>query len=326
MRRENDKKLICHTIPRTLKNEILIRRSKFPINQSADERERLVAERFKRLTGKSLDFSNVTTYNEKIQWIKLYYDHPDLSKIVCKYNFKKYIKKKLGDGYTVPLYGAWTDERRIDFNKLPNSFVLKSNCSGNGNFIKVIRDKSKIDVKALRKELKDWLNPAKLLINTHCRAYWKVKPMILAEKYVEQLGGQVYDYKFFCFGGEPKFAYVATDHFEEGKNIENYKISIYSLDWKQLDVQYGEHPHNDVPAPKNLDKMLELAKKVSKDFPFVRVDFFEIGDKVYFSELTFYPGGGVHKIKPDSVNEEWGSYIKLPEKKAKVKVCRRWFK
>lgn len=136
--------------------------------------------------------------------------------------------------------------------------------------------------------------------------------MILAEKYVEQIDGQVYDYKFFCFSGEPKFAYVATDHFADGVNIPNHNISIYSLDWELMEVQYGEHPHNNVPPPKNLDKMIELAKKISKEFPFVRVDFFEIEDKVYFSELTFYPGGGLNVIKPKKIAEEWGEYINLP--------------
>ena len=298
-------------LPRRLINEIKIWHGAFPFNETPEKRVEVLSSMFKRHMGVDLDLSNVTTFNEKIQWLKLYYDHPELSKIVCKYHFKKYIEGKVGKGYTVPLYGAWTDERQIDFDRLPNRFVLKSNCSSAGNFIKVIKDKSKIDINQLRKELKNWLDPNKLMIYSYCRAYWKVRPMIIAEEYVEQLDGQVYDYKFFCFNGEPKFAYVATDHFEG----QISKISVYDLNWNRLDVRYGEHPWNDVPAPKNLNKMYELAKKVSKEFPFVRVDFFEIGDKVYFSELTFYPGGGFNKINPPSVDEEWGSYIRLPDKK-----------
>ena len=305
------KKIIKSILSKKVINDIIIRRNReFPANQTLGKREQEVKAMYKRQTGERLDLSNTETFNEKIQWLKLYYYHKDLPKIVCKYNFKKYIEKKIGKGYTVPLYGAWTDERRIDFNKLPNQFVLKSNCSSGGNFIKVIKDKSKINVDELRKELKNWLDPLQLLINSYCKAYWKVRPIIIAEEYVEQLDGQVYDYKFFCFGGEPKFAYVATDHFEG--QISN--ISIYDLDWNRLDVKYGEHPWNNVPAPKNLDKMVELAKKVSKEFPFVRVDFFEIGDKVYFSELTFYPGGGFNKINPPDVDKAWGEMLVLPKK------------
>lgn len=310
------KSIFKKIIPQSVITELKIRHNRqLPVNQSYTERENGLKDFYKRHTGDELDFSKVSTYNEKIQWLKLYYNHPDLSKIVCKYNFKKYIFDKFGEGYTVPLYGVWSDVNKIDFNKLPEQFVLKSNCASNGRFIKIVKDKSSLDICKLKEELKGWLNPSRLMINTYCRAYWDVKPLIIAEKYIEQIDGQTYDYKFFCFGGEPKFAYVATDHFDEGNNIENHRISIYDLDWNLMDVKYGEHPQNNVPAPKNLAKMIELAKEASKEFPFVRVDFFEIEDKVYFSELTFYPGGGLHKIHPEHINKEWGSYMSLPEKK-----------
>ena len=221
-----NKKVLKSLFPRKILNELIIRRSSFPCNQPLQERVDTLVSMFKRHTGGDLDLSNPVSFNEKIQWLKLYYKHPDMHKIVCKYNFKKYIEKKAGKGYTVPLYGAWTDERNIDFDKLPRSFVLKSNCSSGGNFIKIIKDKSKINIAELRKELRSWLEPSKLMINSYCSAYWKVRPMILAEEYIEQLDGQVYDYKFFCFGGEPKFAYVATDHFEG----QISKISVYDLD------------------------------------------------------------------------------------------------
>ena len=156
--------------------------------------------------------------------------------------------------------------------------------------------------------MREWLKPENLLINSFCRAYYGVKPLIIAEQYVEQLDGQLYDYKFFCFNGEAKFAYVATDHWDA------YKISVYDLSWNKTDVHYGEYPGNDVMKPKKLNEMIEIANKLAKEFPFVRVDFFETDDQLFLSELTFYPGGGFHDLKPDSVNYEWGNLLNLPIK------------
>lgn len=220
-------------------------------------------------TQKKIDLDAPETFSEKLQWLKLYYYDKNLKRAVDKCEFKKYIKDKLGDGYTVPLYGAWKNVKDIKWDKLPKSFVLKSNCCSDGMCIKIIKDKDEVDFNELKKELKEWLNPYKTLVNSYCRAYWNVTPMILAEKYVEQIDGQVYDYKFFCFGGDPKFAYVATDHFDGKVNLLNHKISIYDLDWNVLDIQYGQHPKNEVPAPKNLKEMIEISKILSKDFPFV---------------------------------------------------------
>lgn len=308
----NIKDIIKKNLPQSVVNKIqLTLNDRMPFNQSIKKREDEVKKIYKKYIGENLDLSNVKTFNEKIQWLKLYYDHEDLPKVVCKYNFKKYIKENLGDGYTVPMYAVWDDVRKINFDNLPDKFVLKSNCSSAGNFIKIIEDKTKLDMHQLKEELREWLNPRNLMINSYCRAYWKVKPYIIAEKYVEQIDGQAYDYKFFCFGGEPKFAYVATDHFPG----EISKISVYDLDWNILDVKYGNHPQNNVKQPESLPAMIEIARKLSKKFPFVRVDFFELDGKPVLSELTFYPGGGLNKIYPEKVDEEWGSYIDLPSKK-----------
>ena len=319
------KKTVGKILPLPIKNEIKIRMSKnFPFNQTPQKREERVAEIYRAYTGKTLDWNSIKTFSEKIQWMKLYYHHPDLSKIVCKYNFKKYIRKRVGEGYTVPLYGVWNDVKKINFDKLPEKFVLKSNCSSNGNFIKIIRNKSEIDFEELRAELRGWLVPESLMIKQYGRAYWDVRPLIIAEKYIEQIDNQVYDYKFFCFGGEPKFAYVATDHFDEKVNLPNHKISIYDMNWNIMPINYGEHPQNNIPAPQNFKKMIALAKSISKEFPFVRVDFFEIEEKVYFSELTFYPGGGLNVITPESFDELWGTFLELPEK-ASTRFKRKWF-
>ena len=282
------------------------KRKNFPMNWSLEKRISELSELYRRKTGKEIDIDNPKTFNEKIQWLKIYYNHKDLSKIVCKYHFKKYIEERVGSGYTVPLYGVYKKVEEIDWDSLPNAFVLKSNCSSDGNYIEIIKDKSKINVNELREKMREWLRPENLLINSFCRAYYGVKPLIIAEQYIEQLDCQLYDYKFFCFNGNAKFAYVATNHWGE------YEISVYDLSWNKMDVNYGNHSQNDVSKPKRLDEMIEISNSLAKEFPFVRVDFFETEDKLLLSELTFYPGGGFHDLKPDGVNYEWGKLLDLP--------------
>lgn len=286
----------------------------YPMNLTAQQREEALKKLYFEKTGKTIDFDNVETFNEKIQWMKLYWDHPDLSRIVCKYRFKQYIAEKLGEGYTIPLLGAWKSVEDIDWESLPESFVLKSNASSDGRGIKFIRGKSKYDFEEIKNEIAQWLDPQKTLINSFCRSYYDVRPMIIAEEYIEQADKQLYDYKFFCYHGKPELAYVAVDHFSPDGTIgEPSKISLYTLDWKRQDIRYGEHQQNDGPAPHRLDDMIEISKKLSKAFPYVRVDFFEVEDKLYLSELTFYPGGGFIQL-PEEVQKQWGQLLRLPPK------------
>ena len=309
-------------LPESISNEIIVHRYKnLPRYKSEASVRKELEELYKNKTGEQLDLGNLRTFSEKLQWLKLYWENEDLVRAVDKCEFKKYIAEKIGEGHTVPIYGAWKNVKDIPWEKLPNSFVLKSNCCSDGKYIKIIKNKNDVDLKTLKKELKEWLNPYNTLVNSYCRAYWDVKPMILAEKYVEQIDGQVYDYKFFCFNGEPKFAYVATDHFEG--QVSN--ISIYDLNWNLLDIKYGQHPQNNVSAPETLAEMIEISKKLSKDFPFVRVDFFELERKPVLSELTFYPGGGFNKISPLSADEEWGDMLILPDKKVSTDVHGKCF-
>lgn len=280
-------------------------------NRTDKERRTGIASLYKKKMGADLDLSNPQLFTEKLQWYKLYYCHPDMGRIVCKYNFKQYIKEKLGDGYTVPIIGAWTKVEDIPWDTFPKRFVLKSNCQSDGNFIKIIKDKDSVDFDQLKEELEVWLNPRKTLVNSFCKAYWNVTPMILAEEYIEQIDGQVYDYKIFCFDGKPYCAYVATEHFS-GDDFKSYPISFYDLNWNRMDVRYGEHALCDVERPEKFDEMLRIAGKLSEGFPFVRVDFFDVGEKLYVSELTFYPGGGTTPYHPESFDREMGEMFHLP--------------
>ena len=291
-----------------------IKNKPFIMNWSDKQREEGLRALYLERTGCGIDFEHPTIFNEKIQWYKLYYSHPDLSRIVCKVNFKKYIAEKLGDDtHTIPLIGAWTSVEDIPWDDLPDTFVLKSNAQSDGNCIKIIKNKADHDWNILKKELKTWLNPKKTLLNSYCRAYYDVTPMILAEEYFEQFGGQLLDYKFFCFGGEPRFAYVASDHFIDGQRCPVSNLSLYDLEWNILPTKYGDHGSCITEPPVFLEKMVAVSKLLAKDFPFVRVDFFETADNWYLSELTFYPGGGFKKTDAKA-QEEWGKLLNLPKK------------
>lgn len=276
-----------------------------------EKRLKMLMKLYEIKRGHRFDINHPVLFTEKIQWYKEFYRPAGLINVVDKYLFKQYIKTKLGDGYTIPLYGAWTDLKTLenDWAQLPEKFVLKSTLQGDGKCVKIIRDKNSIDFKALKKELAEWLDPRKVLINSFCYAYHEGVPRIIAEEYMEEVDKQLYDYKFLCFGGKPHYIYAVTDHFPGQLS----HISFYDLDWNRLDVVYGEHPTNNVSKPKHYEEMLEIAKKLSADFPFVRVDFFDTSEKLYVAELTLYPGGGFAHYKPESFDKELGDLFQLPE-------------
>ena len=269
---------------------------------------------YEKQVGYRMDIRHPQSFTEKLQWYKLYYNGDGhLERIVDKYLFKDYIKEHLGEGYTIPLLGAWTDINQLekDWNSLPEEFCLKSTLQSDGNCIKFIHNKSSIPFDTIKKELKEWLNPKKTLINSFCKAYYNATPRILAEEYMQNVKDQLFDYKFFCFDGEPYCIYTAVEHFSERGST----ITFYDLNWKKMDVQYGNHEVGDLPKPKHFEEMLAISKKLSKGFPFLRVDFFDTKDKLLLAELTLYPGGGNTPYKPNSFNETLGNLFKLPSSK-----------
>ena len=265
---------------------------------------------YKRHMGYSFDINKPVTFTEKLQWYKFFYKGVDFGKITDKYLFKGYVKERLGDGYTIPMFGAWTnvDDLEKDWDKLPEEFVLKANLQSDGRNIKIIHKKSEINFKKLKRELKAWLNVHATLMNSWDYKFYMSTPCILAEQFMANFADQLYDYKFFCFNGEPYCVYVAMDHF--GKDGSH--ISFYDLDWNQMPVKYGNHINCDAPCPKHYEEMKEIAKKLSTGFPFVRVDFFDTDEHLYVAELTFAPGGGVTQYHPASFNKALGDLFELP--------------
>lgn len=261
---------------------------------------------YKRYHGYAFDLDNPVLFTEKILWYMTEYNQCDqISRITDKVLFKEYVKEHIGDGHTIPMFGHWDNVKDFsrDWEALPDCFVLKSNIQGSGRCIKIIKDKSKVDLGQLLPEIREWLYPANTLHDDYtCRMY-NSKPQILAEKYEAEFGEQLNDYKFFCFSGEPYCMYVAQEQFT---SKGNYPISFYDLNWERMPVSYGNHPVGEAKRPKHYEEMLNYAKVLSQGFPFVRVDFFDTNDRLYLAELTFSPGGACYPYKPESFNRELG--------------------
>ena len=177
-------------------------------------------------------------------------------RLVDKYLFKEYITEKLGEGWVIPLIGVWEDVDALerDWNDLPEEFCLKSTLQSNSLSIKFIHKRSETAFSAVKAEVSKWFRPENTLINSYCRAYYGAVPRVIAEEYKTEIDSQLYDYKVFCFNGEPTYVYVATDRFLGEMPL----ISFYDLEWNRLDVRYGDHPNCDVGKPR-----VRSAKRVS---------------------------------------------------------------
>lgn len=285
------------------------RPTKTPPEMSIKRRTKKLSTVFWKKTGYKLNIKNPKTFNEKIQWLKLFYRNDLMTRIVDKYEFKNYIKEQLGEGYTVPLLGVWDNVNDIDFDKLPNKFVLKCNAQSDSKFIKIVKNKDELDIEALKDEMKYWLNPRKTLKTSFCWAYYDVPLRIIAEEYIEQIDGQVYDYKFWCFNGEVKYIQFLTD-----RNTTGLKMAFYDKEWNKQDFVYNYPLDNKtVTKPENLDKMISISEQLSKEFPHVRVDFYNIDNKLYVGEMTFYSMGGYCKFNPEEWDNKFGEWLELPE-------------
>lgn len=265
-------------------------------------------EQFKWDIKYPLNFNNPKTFNEKIQWLKLYYHDPLMTKCADKVAVREYIKEKIGEKYLVPCLGVWDNPDQIDFNKLPNQFVLKVNWGSGQNII--VKDKSKLDVEEAKKKLHTWMKPEN---NNYFGAfewcYKDIQPKIIAEKYIEQMDGYLVDYKVHTFSGKP-FLVQIIDRWE------THKETIYAVDsWEKTSLHFT-YPLLDrqFKRTKTIQTINKLVSKLSKNFPYVRVDFYDVEGQVYFGELTFYPGAGRLSM-PEEWDRKLGDLLILPEKK-----------
>ena len=272
-----------------------------------ENRKHFLEEWFTRSVGYFPNIDHPKTLNEKLQWYKLYYKNPLMPKCIDKISFKDFIKDELGSEYAIPLIGVYPSAAEIDFDALPKQFVIKLSCGSDAKQIILVEDKSKLDISATRAAVAGWEKP-------WWRAAWGgyefIEPRILIEEYVEQAPGQVYDYKIACYGGNPDYIIFSTGRFT------SQTLDFFDPDWKLLDITSKKHPHSPmkIERPPRLSEMLEISRKLSRHFPFVRVDFYEPDERMYVGELTFYPGGGMNKSSSVKRDYESGEKFILPAK------------
>jgi hypothetical protein len=260
--------------------------------------------------GKKLNLDNPQTYNEKLQWLKLNYRKPIMTTMVDKYEVKKYIADLIGEEYIIPTLGVWDRVEDIDWDSLPNQFVLK--CTHDSGGLVVCKDKSKLDKNKAQMRLATSLKRNYYYQNREW-PYKDVKPRIIAEQYMEDESGyELKDFKWFCFDGEVKALFIATDRGVEG---EETKFDFFDSEFNHLPFTNG-HPNADreIKKPLSFYEMKVLASKLSKGFPHLRVDFYDINGKIYFGELTFYHWSGLTPFDPEDWDYTFGRWIKLPEK------------
>ena len=256
-----------------------------------------------------LDLDNPHTFNEKLQWIKLHDRKPIYTTMVDKYEAKKYVADIIGEEYIIPTIAVYDRVEHVEFDKLPNQFVLKWTHDSGG--IVICKDKSTLDINVAIKKLKK---------GERSHYYWRsrewpyknVKPRIIAEQYMEDESGyELKDYKFFCFDGEPKALFVATDR---GKKDEETKFDFYDMDFNHLPFTNG-HPNatREIKKPAGFEEMKRIASQLSKGIPHVRVDLYNIKGKIYFGEITFFHWGGMKIFNPREWDYKFGEWIKLPQ-------------
>ncbi len=266
---------------------------------------------YRAIFHRKLDLDNPRSFNEKLQWLKLYDRKPAYTSIVDKNAVKVFVANIIGQEYIIPTIGLWEKPEDIDWDTLPDRFVLKTTHGGGNTGVIICKDKASFDCeKAIEKlnrslkqdiyrTLREW-------------PYKNVPRRIIAEQFINPGPGQdeLTDYKFFCFDGDVKALFIATE-----RSSEDVKFDFFDADFNHLDL-YQIHPMSGktIPKPDGFEKMKTIAAKLSKGFPHVRIDLYNVNGKIYFGEITFYHHGGFVPFHPEKWDYEFGSWINLPEK------------
>lgn len=272
---------------------------------------------FKAWMGKSLNLKDPKTFNEKLQWLKLYYRKPEFTRIVDKIDVKDWVAERIGKEYIIPTYAVWDKPEDINPELLPDSFVLKCNHSGGNSGVFLVSDKDSFDFDNAKAKLREVLKSS---IYDHYREwpYKNVRRRIFAEKL---LGVGIEDFKFFCYNGFVESVMVAYE-----RNTGNTKFYFFDRDWnlKRYNIRGKEAPEGFTkPRPKNIDKMFEFASILSKGIPFVRVDLYNVNGKIYFGEMTFYPASGFDENLLPETDLLFGNFIKLPNNNETHRICNK---
>lgn len=264
--------------------------------------------------GRRLGLINPTTFTEKLQWLKLYNRKPEYTTMVDKYAVKKYVADIIGEEYIIPTIGVWDRPEEIDWSVLPEQFVLKTTQGGGGEGVVICKDKAKFN----KEEAIDRLNLSLKFDIYRLYREWPYKNVprrVIAEKYLAPDTGRqdLIDYKIYCFSGQPKLIMVA-----DGRYSGDKRFAYYDTDWNDVDIVWGApRPDMGFEEPSQLQLMLKLAARLSKDLPHVRIDLYCINEKVMFGEITFFDSSGLERITPTEMDVYLGSLIELPAKKVR---------
>ena len=258
---------------------------------------------------KTINWKSPITFNEKLQWLKLYDRKPEYTMMVDKYEVKKHVAEIIGEEFLIPTLGVWDSFDDIDFETLPNQFVLK--CTHDSGGLVICRDKKLLDKDAARKKIERSLKRNFFYVSREW-PYKNVKPRIIAEQYMEDHNTkELRDYKFFAFNGVARAMFIAT---ERGNEAEETKFDFFDMEFKHLPFTNG-HPNAAVEPekPETFEEMVRLAEKLSANIPHLRVDFYEVNGKPYFGELTFSHWAGMMPFKPAEWDKIFGEWIALPQ-------------
>lgn len=264
--------------------------------------------RFKNRVGYWPHLNHPRSFNEKLQWLKLNDRHAEYTQMVDKIDAKKYVASIIGDKYIIPTLGVWNSVDEIEWDKLPNQFVIKVSSDSGG--IVVCKDKQTLDIEKAKEKLTNGWGKNYYVHNKEY-PYRDLTPRIIAEEYKEDESGyELRDYKIFCFNGEPKILFVASDRQKAG---EDTKFDFFDLNWNHLPFTNG-HPNSKehIAKPKNFEEMLEIAKKLSVGIPQVRIDLYNCNGQIYFGEITFFHWSGMTAFDPIEWDFKLGKMIKLP--------------
>lgn len=267
--------------------------------------EKFLKINYKLKTGRNLNLEKPILFNEKMQWLKLYNRKPIYTKMVDKYEAKKYVAEKIGDEYIIKNLGVWDSFKDINWNNLPSKFVLKCTHDSGGVFI--CENKNLVNKKEIKKRINKALKSNFYNLGREW-PYKNVVPKIIAEPFLEENDDDLKDYKIHCFNGKAKILLICSNR---KKDVE---YTYYDCDFNLLDLTEGGHKFNpNLKRPKNLKKMIEIAELFSENIPFLRVDFYEINGKLYFGEFTFFTSSGFEFFEPEQWNETMGNWIDIKD-------------
>lgn len=273
--------------------------------------EEFLSKLCKLKLGYELCLDNPTKFNEKIQWLKIYDRKPEYTIMADKFLVKDFVKERIGEQYIIQTIGVWEHFDEIDFDELPSQFVLK--CTHDSGSIIIVKDreefaqiKEKVKTKIEKKLRKNYY------YHTREWCYKNIHPRIIAEPYLQNDSEEeMVDYKFMCFNGKVRCSFVCSERFSE----DGLKVTFFDREWNRMPFE-RHYPRSKrfLPKPQKYSEMITLAEELAKDIPFIRVDFYEINGKVYFGELTLYPGSGFEEFCPREWDETLGTWISLPRK------------